>query len=63
MLVIHGEDDSVVPVQQARQIVQALGSSCQYVFLPGVEHVGAYNQHPDGYIVAVDRFFNQNLAH
>ena len=62
MLLIHGEADSIVPVKQARQIARAIGPACQAVILPGVEHVGAYNQAPDRYIAAVDRFFDRNLA-
>jgi uncharacterized protein len=62
MLLIHGEADSIVPVKQARQIARAIGPTCQSVILPGVEHVGAYNQAPGRYIAAVDRFFDRNLA-
>jgi uncharacterized protein len=62
MLLIHGEADSIVPVHQARQLARAIGPTCQAVILPGVEHVGAYNQAPDRYIAAVDRFFDRNLA-
>ena len=63
MLLIHGEADSIVPVRQARQIARAIGPTCQAVTLPGVEHVGAYNRNPTGYVAAVDRFFDRNLAH
>jgi uncharacterized protein len=62
MLLIHGEADSIVPVAQARQIARAIGPHCQALILPGVEHVGAYNQGPVRYIAAVDRFFDRNLA-
>ena len=62
MLLIHGEADTVVPVQQARQIARAIGPSCEAVTLPGVQHVGAYSAYPSGYISAVDRFFDHHLA-
>ncbi len=62
MLLIHGEADSIVPVVQARQLAGAIGPSCQALTLPGVEHVGAYNRYPSGYIGAVDRFFDRHLA-
>lgn len=62
LLLIHGEADSIVPVQQARQLARAIGPTCQSVILPGVEHVGAYNDSPDRYITAVDRFFDRNLG-
>lgn len=62
MLLIHGEADSIVPVVQARQIARVVGPSCKAMTLPGVEHVGAYSRYPVGYIAAVDRFFDRNLA-
>ena len=62
LLLIHGEADSVVPVQQARQIARAAGKSCQSVILPGVGHVDAYKLAPRRYIAAVDRFFDRNLS-
>lgn len=63
MLLIHGQNDSIVPVHQSRKIAEVVGSNCQAMFLPGVEHVGAYRWRPDRYISAVDRFFDRNLAH
>ena len=62
MLLIHGEADSVVPVRQSRELARVVGPTCQSYFLPGVEHVGAYGRQPAGYIAAVDRFFDRNLA-
>ena len=61
LLLIHGEADSVVPVSQARRIAQVVGTTCQTVTLPGVEHVQAYNNDPARYIAAVDQFFAKNL--
>jgi uncharacterized protein len=62
MLLIHGEADTVVPVNQARQIARAIGPSCQAMTLPGVQHVGAYRSYPTRYIATVDRFFDSHLA-
>ncbi|GAC1473656.1 MAG: alpha/beta hydrolase [Isosphaeraceae bacterium] len=61
LLLIHGESDTTVPVDQARQLALAVGSSCQSVVLPGVEHVDAYRTYPDRYVGAVDRFFQRYL--
>ncbi len=61
LLLIHGEADSIVPVQQARQIARAVGPTCQAVTLPGVEHVAAYVTDPARYVGAVDRFFDRHL--
>jgi alpha-beta hydrolase superfamily lysophospholipase len=63
MLLIHGKDDSIVPFPQAQALAREVGKSCQTVFLPGVEHVGAYRSRPDRYISRVDSFFDRNLAH
>lgn len=61
LLLIHGEADSIVPVQQARALAQALGPACLALMLPGVEHVQAYRRDRAGYVQTVDRFFDQNL--
>lgn len=61
LLLIHGEADSTVPIQQARQIASAAGPWCQAVFLPGVEHTRGYRADPEAYITTVDRFFARHL--
>jgi pimeloyl-ACP methyl ester carboxylesterase len=62
LLLIHGEDDSIVPVRQARQLARAAGPLCQSVVLPGVEHVQAYRSNPHAYVSAVDGFFQRVLS-
>lgn len=62
LFLIHGEDDSIVPVHQARQLVRAAGPNCQVALLSGVEHVQAYRSDPDGYVAAVDDFFQSHLS-
>jgi alpha-beta hydrolase superfamily lysophospholipase len=62
LLLIHGEADTTVPVRQARLIAQAAGSSCEAVWLPGVEHVRAYRADPEEYVARVDAFFTRNLT-
>ncbi|HEV3168149.1 MAG TPA: alpha/beta fold hydrolase [Isosphaeraceae bacterium] len=61
LLLIHGENDTIVPVKQARALAQAAGPSCRALTLPGVEHVEAYQHNPHGYVSNVDRFFSNNL--
>jgi dipeptidyl aminopeptidase/acylaminoacyl peptidase len=61
LLLIHGQADSIVPVQQAHALVRALGPGCLALLLPGVEHVQAYRRNPDAYVSAVDRFFTKHL--
>jgi len=62
MLLIHGEADSTVPVEQARRLGRALGSACTTAFLPGVEHVEAYRDDPGGYVGLIAEFFDRSLA-
>jgi pimeloyl-ACP methyl ester carboxylesterase len=62
LLVIHGEDDSIVPVRHAKLLARAAGPNCAAVVLPGVEHVEAYQTNPRGYVAAVHRFFSRHLA-
>lgn len=62
MLLIHGEDDSIVPVSHGRAIARAVGPSCELVTLPGVEHVEAYRDHRARYVARVDRFFREHLG-
>lgn len=61
LLLIHGESDSIVPVQQARALAQAIGPACLALMLPGVEHVQAYRRNRVDYVRTVDRFFERNL--
>jgi alpha-beta hydrolase superfamily lysophospholipase len=62
ILLIHGEDDSIVPVTQARQLAGVLGKICQPEYREGVEHVGAYHDAPDWYIATITDFFQKNLS-
>ncbi len=62
LLLIHGEADSTVPVSQAKRLAQVVGSSCEAVTLPGVEHVQAYEADPERYVAAVDSFFTRHLS-
>ena len=62
ILLIHGESDTTVPVSQARLLSRALGPRCRSLFLPGVDHVDAYNSNPPAYVNTVVSFFRKNLA-
>ena len=61
LLMIHGEDDSTVPVAQARDLATAAGTACLTAILPGVEHVQAYRSDPDAYVALTSRFFHASL--
>ncbi len=62
LLLIHGESDSIVPVDQAQELAEAVGSSCLTLTLPGVDHVQAYQSDPESYVRLVGRFFSNHLT-
>ncbi len=62
LLLIHGEQDSLVPLGQAQRIAEAAGGSCETVTWPGVEHAQAYRADPQAYAAMVGRFFDAHLA-
>ncbi len=62
LLLIHGEDDSLVPVGQARLLAQAAGGTCLAMTFPGVDHAQAYESDPEAYVKLVSRFFHQHLG-
>ncbi|QEH33648.1 esterase [Aquisphaera giovannonii] len=61
LLLIHGEADSIVPLRQAYQLAGAAGATCLTTTLPGVEHVGAYESDPEGYLSLIETFFASHL--
>lgn len=62
MLLMHGDQDAIVPVEQARNLAQAVGPACEIVVLNGVGHVKAYRANPKSYVDRVTTFFDRNLA-
>jgi len=62
LLLIHGESDTIVPLDQAQELAEAIGSSCLTLTLPGVEHVQAYQSDPENYVRLVGRFFSDHLT-
>lgn len=62
LLLIHGERDTTVHIDQARRLARALGPRCRAMFIPGVEHVEAYSDDPPRYVDTVVTFFRKHLA-
>jgi pimeloyl-ACP methyl ester carboxylesterase len=62
LLLIHGESDTIVPVDQAQELARAIGSSCLTLTLPGVDHVQAYRSDPENYVRLVGGFFSDHLT-
>lgn len=70
VLVIHGEEDGVVPVEHARLLGRAIGASFDEIeageetvwIVPGADHTGAFRTQPETYIDKVAKFFEKHLG-
>jgi len=62
VLLIHGESDTIVPVNQARELARTLGTSCLMLTMPGVDHVQAYESDRERYIRIVSGFLESHLS-
>jgi hypothetical protein len=56
VLVMHGDDDHVVPIEQGRALFEGIGEPKQFVPIPGGDHNDVTPSAPDTYWEAVDRF-------
>ncbi|MBV8528595.1 MAG: alpha/beta fold hydrolase [Candidatus Dormibacteraeota bacterium] len=61
LLLIHGEDDALVPIHHAELLYEAAGEPKELWRLPGVGHVGAYFADRPAYVARVVRFFQAGL--
>ena len=62
LMLIHGDDDSTVPVRHAEMLFSAAGEPKTLWRLAGVGHVGAYFADRAEYVPRVVRFFHAALA-
>ena len=70
VLVVHGEEDVVTPVEHARLLGRALGASFNEIeageetvwIVPGAGHTGAFKSQPQVYIERVAGFFEKHLS-
>lgn len=63
LLVIHGDQDSAVPVGHARRLEQAAHpGSAEIWIVPGTGHIQAYAQRPEEYIDRVVAFLDAHLG-
>ena len=70
VLVIHGEDDTVIPVEHARLLGRAIGASFDEIdeghetvwIVPGAGHTGAFRTEPRAYIQKLVKFFEAHLS-
>jgi len=70
VLVIHGEDDAVVPVEHARLLGRAIGASFDEIeggketvwIVPGAGHTGSFRTQPKQYIERLVKFYEAHLG-
>lgn len=59
LLILHGTEDSVIPVEHSRRLAAAAGPGCELCIVEGVDHCGAYFADRPGYIDRVVAFLRQ----
>ena len=57
LLVIHGEDDPLIPVRHGRRLAAAYGAGAETLFAPGAGHVRSYVTDPGTYVDRLVGFF------
>ena len=70
VLIIHGEEDSEVPVEHARLLGRAIGASFDEIemgqgsvwMVPDAGHTGAFRTQPKAYIEKIVKFFELHLG-
>jgi dipeptidyl aminopeptidase/acylaminoacyl peptidase len=70
VLVIHGEDDAVIPVEHARLLGRAIGASFDEIedgeetvwIVEGAGHTGAFRTEPKAYIEKLVKFYEAHLG-
>ncbi|MDP7262315.1 MAG: alpha/beta fold hydrolase [Dehalococcoidia bacterium] len=70
VMVIHGEEDAVVPVEHARLLGRAIGASFDEMesgeetvwIVPGAGHTGSFRTQPKAYIEKLVKFFEAHLG-
>ncbi|GAB3715436.1 alpha/beta hydrolase [Mariniluteicoccus flavus] len=56
LLLLHGTQDGVIPVEHAHRLAEAAGEGAELRIIEGVDHCGAYFADRQGYIAAVAEF-------
>jgi dipeptidyl aminopeptidase/acylaminoacyl peptidase len=63
VLLIHGEDDSLIPVSHLDLLAQAGGGNVVAAWrVPGAAHIGGFTSRPEEYMSKVIGFFEQELG-
>jgi uncharacterized protein len=62
VLIIHGEEDEIVPVRHARLLFLAAQEPKELWIVSGAYHVGARDVDADGYFARIEGFFRRAFA-
>jgi uncharacterized protein len=62
ILIAHGGQDEIVPVQHAHNLFKAAGEPKELWIEPRAHHVGARDTDTDAYFVRVEQFFREALS-
>ena len=63
LLLIHGTDDTIIPIAHSRELFEAAGEPKELWIVPGVGHCGAYFADRRHYVARVVQFFERHLGH
>jgi fermentation-respiration switch protein FrsA (DUF1100 family) len=61
VLVFHGDRDSLIPIEQGRQLFEEIPGPKEFIQTPGAEHVQSYAMMGRGYEEKVIDFFMTHL--
>jgi dipeptidyl aminopeptidase/acylaminoacyl peptidase len=62
ILVIHGDADTRIPIEQGRRVHRAAPAGSEFWLAPGVDHVDAFTTYPDEYVRRVEAYFGERLG-
>jgi fermentation-respiration switch protein FrsA (DUF1100 family) len=62
VLVIHGEADTRIPIEQGRRVYGAAPPGNELWTLPGVEHTQGFIDQPDAYVQRVEAYLTSRFA-
>lgn len=62
VLIIHGEQDDICPIEQGRRLYARAGEPKELWIDPKAKHVGVYFRDPEAYLARVAHFFERALG-
>lgn len=62
ILIVHGEEDDIVPLEHAHQLFAAAGHPRELWTVPGATHAGAREADPEAYVARLVSFLRASLA-